>query len=502
MPSSSYRSVLKSTSVIGGSSLINMVIGMVRTKFVAVLLGPSGVGLMTVYTAISGMVSTVSSMGIDTSGVRTIAEAHGDRDEDRIARTVTTLLRIVWLTGILGLLTMILGCAVLSRLSFGTTDHALPIAVLGITVLLGNVTIGQTCLLQGTRRISVMAKVGIIGALNGTVLSIPCFCLWGVRGIVPGLILTAVAMLATTWWFAHQVAIQPVVVSWHESKTGAIQLLHFGLPVMLSGLVTAVGGYFVRALLVRQVGLEGVGVWQAAFTLSGVLVNFVLGAMVADYYPRLVAVAGDNRRVSEEVNSQTEIAMLLAVPGLAATLIFAPLAITLFYSGKFDAAVEILRWSVYGLLGQILSWPMRLVLLAKGMGKTFFSLEALGNVFYVAAIWLCTRHWGLPGAGIAFLLFYLFNTIMINIVVRCISHTVWTRANMIHMAGFGALLVLVGLISALVLNPWHQYLLNLPVLGAVSLYCLRYLSRQSGITPQTLRARILKRLGRGEPHGD
>jgi PST family polysaccharide transporter len=45
----SYRQILKSSSLIGGSSLINMAIGMVRTKFVAVLLGPSGVGLMGVY---------------------------------------------------------------------------------------------------------------------------------------------------------------------------------------------------------------------------------------------------------------------------------------------------------------------------------------------------------------------------------------------------------------------------------------------------------------------
>lgn len=71
--------------------------------------------------------------------------------------------------------------------------------------------------------------------------------------------------------------------------------------------------------------------------------------MGTDNYPQLIAVSDDRQRVSEEVNSQTEIALLLAVLWLEATIIFASLAITLFYSGKFDRAIDILRWSVCGI---------------------------------------------------------------------------------------------------------------------------------------------------------
>lgn len=41
----SYRRILKSTSVIGGASVINIGIGLLRSKVLAVLLGPAGVGL-------------------------------------------------------------------------------------------------------------------------------------------------------------------------------------------------------------------------------------------------------------------------------------------------------------------------------------------------------------------------------------------------------------------------------------------------------------------------
>ena len=484
----SYRQILKATSLIGGSSLINMGIGMIRTKFVAVLLGPSGVGLIGVYGAITGMISTISGMGIGSSGVRQIAEAHGSGDEDRIARTLKTLRRTVWLTGCLGMMIMILGCAFLSRSSFGATNHAIPIALLGITILLGNIASGQSCLMQGTRRIGDIAWVSIIGALNGTAISIPCFYFWGQNGIVPSLILTAVAALTTSWWFARRIAVKPVIMSWMESREDAIKLLRLGVPLMLAGLMTTLSSYLIRVLLIRQVGLDGVGIWQAAFSLSGVLVNFVLGAMGTDYYPRLTTVSHDDRLVNEAVNAQTEIAILLAVPGLAATIIFAPAAISIFYSGKFDAAVDILRWSIYGVFGRVISWPLGYIMLAKGMGQTFFWSEIFANAFHVAAIWFCTRLWGMPGTGMAFFLLYTVYTIVVYIIGYVVSRTTWTWANQIHIFAFGVLLAIVGLISALVINPWHQYTANLILLLMASVYCLWRLSKKSGFGFHALRA--------------
>lgn len=477
----SYREILKSTSMIGGSSLINIGIGMVRTKFVAVLLGPSGMGLIGVYTAISGMVGTISSMGVGTSGVREIAEAHGSGDQDRIARTVKTLRRTVWVTGLLGMLIMMLGSTLLSNASFGTTEHAFPIALIGITILLGNIATGQSCLLQGTRRIKDLAKVSVIGALNGTAISIPCYYFWGKAGIVPSLLLTAAAALGTSWWYARGVSVKPIDLSWRESREDAGRLLRLGIPLMLAGLMSALSGYIIRILLIRQVGLEGVGIYLAAFTFSGILVNFVLQAMGTDYYPRLTGVAHDDKLVDESVNSQTEIALLLAVPGLAATIVFAPLVITIFYSGKFDAAVDILRWSAYGIFGRIVSWPLGFIMLAKGMGKTFFCSETFANLLHIAAIWGCTKLWGLPGTGIAFLALYAIYTPIVYTIGYAAAHVTWNRVNQLHIVAFGTTLAVVGLISALLSNPWYQYGINTVLLSLLSVYCLRRLSKKSGI---------------------
>jgi hypothetical protein len=75
---SSYGQILKSSALIGGSSVINIMLGMVRTKVMAVLLGLGGIGLMGMYNSIVDTARTLSGMGMGSSGIRQIAEAAGN----------------------------------------------------------------------------------------------------------------------------------------------------------------------------------------------------------------------------------------------------------------------------------------------------------------------------------------------------------------------------------------------------------------------------------------
>jgi antigen flippase len=491
----SYKNILRTTSLIGGASLAGILIGMVRIKFAAILIGPDGVGLMGIYNAIIGVVSAAAGMGLASSGVRQIAAAHGSGDQDRVALVVKTLRRTVWLTGSLGMGGMILGCIFFSRSSFGTADYSLSIALLGIIIFTANITTGQTCVLQGTRRIRDLAKVSIFGAINGAVVSILCFYFLGQRGIVPGLILNAFTGLATSWWYTRRAAIRLVPVLWQDSKIEAVNLLRFGFPLMITAIMGMLSIYIVNALLARQFGLAVVGIWQAALSLSGVIASFVLSAMGQDYFPRLAAVAEDNQRVNEEVNAQTEVSLLLATPCLAATIIFAPLVIKLFYSSQFIGAVDILRWSVYGVFGRVLSYPLGYVLLAKGRGKTFLCTETLHNVFYIGAIMVCTHYFGISGTGIAFLLLYIVVTLVNYSVANAISRTRWTESTNCLIFIFGGLLIFVGISSACVANPWVRYTVNIAVLAVLSSYCLNRLLEKSGITAKILWIKICASLG-------
>lgn len=484
--SGSFRSILKSSSLIGGASVINILIGMVQIKFVAVLLGPTGVGLLGMYAQLIALITTMTGMGIGNSGVRQVAEAVGSNDDEQIARTVITLRRTAWLTGGLGLLVMVVFCLPLSQMTFGTSDYSWSISILGITLLTGAIAVGQGCIINGTRRIADLAKISVFGALSGTLISIPCFYLWGQAGIVPSLVLSAFAVLTTSWWFARRVPVKAITLPWRDSYGEARQLLTLGVSFMGAGLVLTLSNYLIRVVMLQRFGLADVGIYQAAFSLSGVLVGFVLGAMGADYYPRLTAVASDNVKVHQMVNEQSQISILLSLPGLAVMMIFAPLVINIFYAEPFATAVPVLRWCILGVLGRVFSWPMGFVLLAKGKGKVFFVTELFGSVLHLVGVYFFTQIWGLVGAGIAFMFLYVASTGLMLFVMRKLVGATWDQ-HTLKLAFFSLFVMLILMFNCtLNSNQFAMWSTNVVVLVGVTWFCLKELSRQSDISLQTL----------------
>jgi PST family polysaccharide transporter len=476
----SFRAILKSTTLIGGASVLNILISMVRTKFVAILLGPAGIGLLGMYGQIITLVGTATGMGIGSSGVRQVAEAFGTNDNDRIARTVIALRRTAWLTGGYGLIIMVFLSGPISWVTFGTNDHALPIAFLGVSLLLASISAGQACVLRGTRRIADIAIITVLGALCSALISIPCFYVWGLKGIAPSLVLSAVAALITSWWYARRVPIKPLVMSWGESRNEARTLLTLGFSFMGAGLVSSASTYLIQRLLIRQFGVEEFGIYQAALALSGVLVAFVLNAMGADYYPRLTEAAGDNASVHRMVNEQSQIAILLALPGLAAMMIFSPLIIEFFYSPSFVAAVPILRWCILGVLGRVFSWPLGFVILAQGKGKLFLVTESLSYGLHLAAVYFFIRLWGINGAGIAFFTLYVFSTFLMLFVIRRLIGATWNWPTVKLVLFAAVVMALLMLNCSFNLQPYSLWGLNLVAEVSVTAVCFKLLAKRSG----------------------
>src|SRR5258708_34509304 len=98
----SYGQILKSSALVGGSSAVNIAIGIVRTKAMAILLGPAGFGLFGLYGSIADLTQSIAGLGINSSGVRQIAEASATGDTTQMARTAAVLRRISLVLGILG----------------------------------------------------------------------------------------------------------------------------------------------------------------------------------------------------------------------------------------------------------------------------------------------------------------------------------------------------------------------------------------------------------------
>src|SRR3954451_24297334 len=101
---SSYRQIMKATSIFGGVQVFNIIISIIRSKFIAILLGPAGMGIAGLLTSTIGLIGSITNFGLGSSAVRNVAVAVAAEDNDKIKTTVSIIRRLVWMTGLLGTL--------------------------------------------------------------------------------------------------------------------------------------------------------------------------------------------------------------------------------------------------------------------------------------------------------------------------------------------------------------------------------------------------------------
>ncbi|NMG46006.1 oligosaccharide flippase family protein [Aromatoleum toluvorans] len=403
----SHREILRSSSIIGGASVINILLGLVRTKLAAVLLGPAGVGMIGLLQSVMTTASTASALGFGTVGTRQIAEAAGKEDQAAVAAARRALFWGTTGLAVIGgaafwLLRDILAVWVLQAPELGAK-----IGWLAVGVTLSVAAGSQTALLNGLRRIGDLARISVASAVLSTLLSVGAL-LWLEEVAVLLFVLAApISSFILGHWFVSRLGgvrapATPLAQLGQQWRT----MGRLGTVFMISGLVVTVGQLAVRTLVQRELGVELLGQFQAAWAIGMTYIGFVLTAMGTDYYPRLTAVIHDRETANRLANEQTEVALLLAGPIFLVMLGLAPWLIDLLYSRAFDDAVIILRWQVLGDVLKVASWPLGFIILAAGDGRTFMLSESAAIGAFVFFTWIGLPVIGVQATGVAFLVMY------------------------------------------------------------------------------------------------
>ena len=121
----SYLHILKYISLFGGVQVLNVLIGIVRNKFVAMLLGPQGVGLMSLFNSTIKLISDSTNFGISMSAVRNLSEDYDQNDEAKLTDDIAVVRSWSMLVAMLGLVVCIVLSPLLSRYTFSWDGHTL-----------------------------------------------------------------------------------------------------------------------------------------------------------------------------------------------------------------------------------------------------------------------------------------------------------------------------------------------------------------------------------------
>lgn len=410
--------------VIGSAQAVNIFISILRMKILALLLGPTGVGLLSIYHSFQGMVMTATGLGLETSAVRQIASFK--REERTLSRVRRVLLAAHLVQGMLAMLGVWLLRADISEWLFADRAYSTEVGLIGLSILFGLLGSAQTGLLHGMRRIGDLARVTVWSAVSATAVGLAAVWFHGQAGLVWFVVVQPLATILVGIRYTRRLpkpsAPYPTILEvWKLWKP----MVTLGVSFMLGGLATTATLLIVRSQITQELGLGAAGQFAAAWGITITYVGFMLGAMAADYYPRLTEVINDPAAATQLINDQAQLGLAISGPVLLLLIGLAPWVISLLYSSAFGAAVELLQWQTVGNIFKIASWPLRFSVVAAARSKTFLLLELSFNVVFLGAAWLMLPTLGLTATAIAFLAGYLVYFATINVVVRTMQGFRW-----------------------------------------------------------------------------
>jgi O-antigen/teichoic acid export membrane protein len=401
--SSTYRQIFKATSIFGGVQFFSIIISVLRAKFIAILLGSTGIGIMSLLQSGLDIIGSVTNLGLTTSAVRDISEASDSHDEEKISRIVTSFKRLLWITGLLGSASVLLLSSKLSMWVFGNSNYSWAFAILSVTLLIDAHSHGKYSLLQALRKTKLMAKGSIIGGALGLIFSLPIYYFWGIKGIVPAILLASLTGFTVNLYFSIKIRIPSANVTYKTSLNDGKKMVKLGILITASSFISMVSNYFITIYISRTGSLSDLGLYQSGFSIANKYVEIVFFSIIADFYPRLAGINSDNNKVRELVNQQTELSLLIISPILVLLLSTTPIVIQLFYTKSFLPTLPYMQWVALGLVFRALSWTMGYIVLAKGDSVLYFIKELIMNIINLGCCFLGYRLFGLEGLGIAFL---------------------------------------------------------------------------------------------------
>ena len=396
-----YRHILKYTGIFGGVQGLQLVLGLLRTKLMAILLAPSGMGLASLFQSTSQFLSQATNLGVSMSAVRQLSEDYETADKDLLERSIQTVRGWSLLTALLGLLVALVLGPVLSQTTFDWGNHSLHFVLLGPAVAMIALTGGETAILKATRQLGSLAFIQLINAVLALILSIPIYYIYGETGIVPVINLMAFATLLFT--VRHSLRLYPVrweSLSLHKGSG----MLRLGVAFTLAGVVGSGAEMFIHV----------VGLYNAGYMITITYAGLVFAAMESDYFPRLSAVNQDIEATNLMVNKQTEVSILMMAPLLTSLIIFLPVLIPLLLSSQFLPIVAMTQVAALAMFFKALTLPVAYITLARGYSFTYLVLESAYYVALVVFVVLGYRHWGIWGTGLAITLAHLAECLIIN----------------------------------------------------------------------------------------
>jgi len=389
-----------------------MLCSVVRTKCIALWLGAAGIGIFGLYNTALEVINQLVQLNLRQSGVREIAGA----PVSRVAYMTAVIRHLGVLLGIIGALITLILSPLLSQFTFGDSSHTVYFAVLSVVVFLCAIISGEQAVLQASGKFKRLALASMWGGVGGTAVSILLVRLFGFDAIVPSII--SFGIITASVYYVRRDKGVPQSITMSQLMKSSKPVVRLGVYMTAAMFVTQLSHYMFLSWMRKQVGDDGVGVYQSGYTIINQYVGLVFTAIAVEFYPRVSSVSGSRWRVSVFVRHEMSMIMW-GMSGAAILFVnLAPVIIHLLYSEEFAGATEYVTVASVGTVFKAISFVLAYIMLARADGRIFLFTESVSAVLYFIFNVIGYKAGGMAGLGYAYVVWYAAYVVSVASVYR------------------------------------------------------------------------------------
>ena len=475
----SYDHVLKYTGVFGGVQGLKMLVSVARNKLTARFLGEFGMGLISVYNSISDFLVSASNMGLPLNATQKAGELFDNGTNEQIEHFVMVVRTWVLWTAVFAMVLCLCASPLFSYSYFDSIwDYRVLLMIpVAISSLLAE---GECAILKGLRQVKKVAIIEVAVAILTIVLTVPFYYYLGLKGVVIGLILSTLSSFITHGFFSFRLVSYKVSPFSKEVFKDGLPLLKRGIPYVLAGVSASSLYAFIPAYILHagNTTMDDVGIFRAGWILMVSYASMAFLALEADYFPRLSSVNHDIERMSQTINQQVKVCLLVLAPLLILYILLLPTVISLQFGESFMGILNMSLFACFYTYFRALALPLGYSTLAKGDNMVYLALEVACNTFLGVVIWLLYNVYGMVGVGVALSAEALFN-VVINLLVCRYRYKVKVMRNTWFIFFFQLICLSVAFLFCMSSNVGMKYFVGGAVFVISFSYSIFHLSKRS-----------------------
>ncbi|SIT96678.1 Membrane protein involved in the export of O-antigen and teichoic acid [Epilithonimonas bovis DSM 19482] len=387
----------------GGVQFINLVTGVFRSKVAAIWLGSQGVGFLGLLLTTFNLIVGTLNLGLPTSVVKHLSASSIQLLPKRIK--IVKILAVI--IGMISAALCFCFAAQLSLITFETDDFTWAFRLLAISVFFKQFSTIYSSILRSTGRLKQLANANIIASIIGIFFTVPLYYYFQLRGIVYNLITLGFVEAIIFYIYFKRLKINNEKVNKTEFLSQSKKMAGDGFFYNLSSFTELLAAYVLQMFISNYGGLKILGQYIAGYTILNSYVALIFTVMSIDYFPRLSKNNTQNNLLSEEVNHQLYIGIIILFPILLLMLLFSHIFIILIYTKEFMAAEVYLQIAMMGIFFKLFSWTVSFVLLAKGSRRLIIQNSIIYNIIFLFCHIFGYLADGLRGLAIGYTIYFL-----------------------------------------------------------------------------------------------